>query len=323
MRRSLLQGEGRIDYKYSNFEINECFQSINIIAYKDLNQDSIPDNLSIQAISGPNHEKINFIIKNLIVGQQYNLKFIEWSNAIINEKLQQSWIYGCAISNTEITQNTPGRLLFSDIPYWEPINVGGFHEGNIIFTATANTMYWVWDFGAVSDNIEFTYKITDIKLELVPPVFNFQNINIMQGKGTYELVNYTNTSVNFNFTGASGVEVINWPISGLAKNQQYRITFSENYHGNLIENTYQYGCTISNNLTLTNSGKPINCSITFDTVNTEGTRESTFTFKPTATTSYWIWDFGRWQDSFKNNVSFIIIKLEILSSDGSYKTLIG
>lgn len=324
-RRVLSQSLYKVDKDFDEFEANEWFQSIEIKAYEDLNGDSLPDRIILSETCGGSHEKLNFTISNLIVGQKYILHFDEWSNAYLHASAAPTWTYACAISPNKIMDKTPGQPLFENLPHYDfTSSVGQAHNVSIPFTATAETMYWAWDLGALADGVGFDHKINNVNLEMVAPTFNLVNAVTKQGSGIYELVNAVNNKyVTFNFTGASGVEVIYYNITDLAKNQTYRITFSENYHGDLLSDTYQYGCTISSDLSLTSSGKPIACSVTFDEVNTENSREATFTFKPTTNAGYWIWDFGRLADSTKNQNTFTILKLEILAPDGTYKTLIG
>lgn len=324
-RRLSQQSTYKVDKDYQDFEVNEWFRSIEITAYEDLNNDSLPDHLIISETCGSSHEKLNFEIKNLIIGQKYILSFDEWTNAYLHGSVQPTWTYSCAISPTKITEQSPGKVLFEGLPQYDFTNtIGQNHSVSIPFTATANTMYWVWDFGALADAVGFDHKVNNVNLKLVAPTFNLQNAVTKQGSGVYEKVSAVNNDkVTFNYTGGSGVEVIYYNITDLAKNQTYRFKFSESYHGNLLSDTYQYGCTISSILPETGSAKPVNCSVTFDTVNTTGSREATFTFKPTTNAGYWIWDFGRLADNVKNQNTFDIIKLEILAPDGTYKTLIG
>lgn len=324
-RRILSQGIYKIDKDYDKSEGNEIFKSLEVVAYEDLNNDSLPDHLIISETCGGNHEKLSFEISNLIVNQKYILTFDEWSNATVNGSLQPTWLYGCVISPTNELTSTPGKTIFEGLPMWDCTDsIGGSHQGFIEFTATANTMYWIWDFGALTDSKGFNHKINNINLELVVPTFNLVNAVTKQGTGTYEKVSAVNNDyVTFNFTGASGVEVIYYNITDLTKNGKYRFTFSEAYHGTFNTDTYQYGCTISSELSLTSTGKPVTCLVIFNEENTEGTREATFSFTPTTAAGYWIWDFGRWSDSKKNENTFKIIKLEIQAPDGTYKTLIG
>lgn len=325
-RRIASQEVYKIDKEYEDFEVNENFSQIEIKAYEDLNGDSLPDTINISEVCGGGHEKLNFTISNLIVNQKYILHFDEWSNAMANPSATEMWMYGCAISPKIIIDTEPGKKVLEGLPMWDcSNNIGGYHTGvQIAFTATAETMYWVWDFGRLKDLLGFTHKLTNINLTLVPPTFNLNSMVNLLGTGTYEKIEAVNNDhVKFNFTGASGVECIYYPITNLAANRTYRFTFSECYHGNLIQDSYQYGCTITSVLpTNFENKKVINALAEFTAVNTSGIREATFSFKPTTSAGYWIWDFGRLSDRVKNENTFTIIKLEILAPDGTYKTLI-
>lgn len=323
-RRLLTHSLYKVDTGYEDFEVNEWFQQVTITAYEDTNNDSLPDHLVIGETCGGSHEKLNFEIKNLIVGQKYKLSFDEWTNAYLHSLIQPTWTYACAISPTKITDKSPGQPLFSGLPWYNFTNtIGQNHSVTIEFTATANIMYWAWDFGALADGVRFKHKVDNVKLELVPPTFNLKNVVTKQGTGVYELVSAVNNDyVNFNYTGNSGVEVIYYNITDLTKDATYRFTFSESYHGELLSSTYQYGCAITGVLPSPETSKPVNCAVVFDSVNTSGSRQATISFKPTTTAGYWIWDFGRLVDGVKNPNTFKIIKLEILAPDGTYKTLI-
>lgn len=104
-------------------------------------------------------EKINIPINNLVVGKKYKLYFSQVNDATITESNN----YGSTILNTPITQTT------SAIPslLWLPTTQTAIKKSinqTITFTATAKTMYWIWDFSKLADGIECNFKIYDIYL---------------------------------------------------------------------------------------------------------------------------------------------------------------
>lgn len=320
-RRRLFTQLYKIDPDYNKYEGNEYASDLQIIAYEDTNGDSLPDHLIIKGPNGSGHERVNFEISNLIIGQVYKITFDQWTNAAYHKDVTENWLYGCAITPNTILDKGAGKSILSTYPMWECPELGKLNQGSIQFTATANTMYWVWDFGALSDRTEFAHKVSNVNLELIAPVFNLNNCKTAFGVGVYEKISAVNNDiVNFEFTGGSGIEVIYYPVTGLAANQTYKFTFRENYNNKLLSNKFVYGTNVVSTLPTTTTTTD---AVVFNEENLEGYRERTFEFKPTTTAGYWVWNLGRWLDDTEFNVTFDIVKLEIKAPDGTYKTLIG
>lgn len=311
MRRFFKNKTLFIDDAYDDSEWNEAFTNIQVIFFEDVNKDSLPDYCLIMETCGSNHEKLNIKISNLIIGQKYYLTFNEWTNGTKNSLYQETWMYGCSVSQDPVTSKSPGKQIFTNM-IWECPNIGGFNNGYLEFIATANVMYWVWDFGALTDNIQFKHQISDVLLNIIPPNFDFKNVVVDFSKGTYELLNYTNKQVSFNFTGASGIEILHYTISNLVKNAQYRLTIQENYTGELIEEKYYYGFSVLDKIPESTSVIP-QINIPNKIYSTE--------FIASNNTEYLVCNFGRIADNKKNNF-IITIQLEILLPNGEYKLII-
>lgn len=155
---------------------------------------------------------------------------------------------------------------------------------------------------------DFVAAISDIQLGIVPKVNLDKGVMYAPAASAYYTpVSITENSINFNYFGGSGCEQILFPITGLAANYTYKLTFTETYNGSFIQDTYQYGCGIMQESDYKSSTFPINSGklswITW-TIGQTGTHGSTLTFKPTSSTAYWLWNMSRCNDSTKHNITF-------------------
>ncbi len=102
-------------------------------------------------------EKINIPINNLEVNGKYKLYFSQSNSTVATNNNN----YGCTILNTQITQTTStiNPLLWSKTTQED---IKKSINQSITFTATAQTMYWIWDFSRLQDETESEFRIYDV-----------------------------------------------------------------------------------------------------------------------------------------------------------------
>ena len=147
------------------------------------------------------------------------------------------------------------------------------------------------------------------KLKILSPKVEFNN-GILHAAGAaayYRPQTITDYSVNFNYYGASGVEQLLFPITGLIAGNTYVLEFEETYNGNFIGDAYQYGCGIMQESEYNAQTWPINNGklqwITWQTA-TAGTQSSSLTFKANSSKVYWLWNLSRCTDATIHNMTF-------------------
>lgn len=140
----------------------------------DENNDGIGDRIDLELKCGASYEKMNIPLNNLITGKTYTLKFTTYTNAQFDTEnlFRNYWRYGCYISktkNTSTSNNANDLITSTDVTgndNWRctESQVGNTHNITLTFEASANTMYWVWEFGAIKDGVLYEYHYYDIEL---------------------------------------------------------------------------------------------------------------------------------------------------------------
>lgn len=311
----------------------------------DENGDGLADFINYQLKCGDYHEKMNIPITNLIIGKTYTLEFTTSTNAKIDTTSADtsSWRYGCYVSNEKNTNidNNASNIIVSTanrgFDNWRCTaeQIDKANNISLTFTANANTMYWIWEFGAINDGILYKYELKNIQLKRIDNEFiNFNSFTRLPASSEciYEIKEATKWSTSYNFTGASGCERIVYKITGLTTGNTYTISFTENYAGNWVEGgnvSYEYGCVVLNEAQYsTFSGNPgdhyflenyNNSCIIMRSSEGRFSEKVTGTlnasFVASGTTAYWVWDFGAVADSVKATISLNVTNLAI--SDGN------
>lgn len=307
----------------------------------DENGDGLADFINYQLKCGDYHEKMNIPITNLIIGKTYTLGFTTSTNAEIDTTSTNtsSWRYGCYVSNeknTNIDNNASNIIVStanSGFDNWRCTAEQIDKENNIslTFTANANTMYWIWEFGAINDGILYKYELKNIQLTRIDNEFiNFNSYTRLPASSgcIYEIKEATKWSTSYNFTGASGCERIVYKITGLTTGNTYTISFTEDYTGNWVEGgnvSYEYGCVVLSEAQYsTFSSNPgdhyflenyNNSCIIMRSSEGQFSEKVTGTlnasFVASGTTAYWVWDFGAVADSVKATISLNVTNLTV------------
>ena len=110
--------------------------------------------LKLQSVSGI--EFINIPIKGLTVGTTYKISFDNYTPA----DQSTSWKYGARIRKTKRESNS--TLLTSSDYLIEDMSI--VNSGTMTFTATAETMYWVWECSGIKDGQWATVNMYNVVL---------------------------------------------------------------------------------------------------------------------------------------------------------------
>ena len=300
-----------------------------IEASGDENGDGLVDSYSISFKASSSYERINLPIAGLVIGQKYRLSFMESNNAT-NGTMSGYYpsMYGSYVDkeknisvggSVKETSRSQGGLIAE----WVGQETGGLsvldgkglngpRSMSVVFTATASTMYWVWDFGLIADGIIFTYNFENITLTPVVPDILFNSMALKDDDvyvATFQIKSYDayNLKFTFEFDGESGTELLYYPISGLTVGSTYKITFKHTYDGKFINGnggTYEYGCGILADvskaaLSAKMSGVSSSwLSNTFVMNAVSGSTETvTLTFTATSETVYWVWNMANVSDT--------------------------
>ena len=100
-------------------------------------------------------EKINMPLVNLTVNANYVLTFTELINGSRNQ-----YPLGYKISSQPIT-TTNGNVIFYDNNI---TSIGVLRTHSISFKATSSTMYLVWEFSGMSDNVYSSFQLKNVSL---------------------------------------------------------------------------------------------------------------------------------------------------------------
>ena len=329
-----------------NDDISNNISDLIIDASDDFNNDGIIDNYKISFKAESSYERINLPIKNLIIGQKYKLSFIESNNAI-NGTMSGYFpsMYGSIVNSTKNssiggslkeTARSQGGLIAEWIGqengYLSTIDgkkLNGPREINIEFTATANTMYWIWDFGLMADGHIFTYNFTNIVIKPIAPKFNFNSMKLKDDTtyiASFKIKSFDTYNVSFEFDGESGVEFLYYPITNLSAGTTYAITFNHKFSGAFINGdggTYEYGCGILADLSSAvlaskMSGISSKWLSNIWTINTVSGKEEkvTLTFTAPGDTVYWIQNMANVSDTVIANIDLNIEKIQATHKSG-------
>ena len=307
------------------------------------------DNYSISFVGGSYMEKINLPLNNLVSGQPYRLSFVESNNATSGQIASgyKATIFGCCVRaekatdghnilKTEIT-NCNGLIAQKDqtdgitdiIVIGDTLN--GPRNMSIDFTATATTMYWVWDYGLMADGELFTYNLNDISVIPIVPKIDFSSMSIgkpTSSAATFTINSYDEYDISFNyiFDGDSGCEIVYYPITGLVAGTTYSITVQHSLKGsyiNAIGGTYDYGCGIVGSIDDVVIGKATMSTLSSKWISNTwrtdatGTVETfTLTFTPSSDTAYWVWNMANVSDGVNATIEIDVAGFKASHKNG-------
>ena len=119
------------------------------------------------------HEVMTVPIVGLTIGQEYKLTFKQdLSNAIVyntnSSSLNPNQLYGCAVTesaNMDANYTTSNSVNYqSNYQDLRKARVGSISSQSIVFTATAETMYWQWLLGDLKDGPAANWKYSIVNL---------------------------------------------------------------------------------------------------------------------------------------------------------------
>ncbi len=297
--------------------------------------------------TGGQYEKMNFPLKNLKVGECYELSFTEKINrtgaSLFNGK-DGAGTYGCGIRKEPI--NSYGRAYM--VPYfcqydiadiwshvaWIPTEgtldyTSTYETGNIqklIFIATAETMYWVWDYSKLSDSGTISCEVYSNGIrKLEKPTgptadfiaayyygFFLGSSEDASGYATFKTVADYN-GMEFHARRSQNYPKINIPLTNLTEGHKYRIDYSvERTYGTVRSgSTYYFGFNLQKD-PVTSDKTPYYYNQHYsegfvDKTSEASNKEFSFTdyyeFTADATTMYWIWELSK-IDGDRNSLFF-------------------
>lgn len=119
------------------------------------------------------HEVMTIPLVGLTVGKQYKISFKQdLTNAIVyntnSSALNTIQLYGCAVtesSNMDANYTTSNSVNYqSNYQDLRKARVGANSSQSIVFTATADTMYWQWLLGDLKDGPAAGWRYSDVRL---------------------------------------------------------------------------------------------------------------------------------------------------------------
>ena len=134
------------------------------------------DNLQYRLWGYNGHEVMTIPIEGLVVGQTYELSFTQNLNGAIvyntsSDSLNTIQLYGCAVTATKdmdasyTTSNSVNKQ--SNYQDLRKAKVGAISNQSVVFTATAETMYWQWLLGDLKDARSNGWQYSVVKLSNV------------------------------------------------------------------------------------------------------------------------------------------------------------
>lgn len=113
--------------------------------------------IAFQYKGGGGVEELYFPIKGLYTGRTYTIVFDETYNGTF---IQDTYRYGCGIIQ-KATYDSMTKPTTQAAPSWIAWHTGstGKQAGSITFTANADTVYWAWSLGRLSDGKEVTISM--------------------------------------------------------------------------------------------------------------------------------------------------------------------
>lgn len=331
-----------------NEDVSNNILDLTIDAGEDVNNDGVIDNYQLSFRGSSSYERINLPIKNLIVGQKYALTFTESNNAT-NGTMSGYYpsIYGCCVDGTKNAQiggslKEKAREQGGLIAEWigqangylsvlDGKSLNGARNMTVIFTATATTMYWIWDMGLIADGILYTYNFTNIEVKPVVPEIKFNSMALIDTDAyvaTFEIKSYDkyNLAFTYEFDGNSGCELLYYPITGLTVGTTYAITFDHKFSGSFINGnggTYDYGCGILadvSSVSLTGKMSGVSSSWLSNTwtmnVVSNKTETVTLTFTANSDTVCWVWNMANVSDGTIATVNLDVEKFSATHKNG-------
>ena len=268
--------------------------------------------------SGSN-EKINLPLKNLEVGEYYQLTF---TNEFQGASLQTSTnsVYGSTVMPQKATATTSS----SKISYAE--NNSGFlwksmtgdeETVTLTFKATQETMYWIWDFSKAVNGSTSTFILKDVSIEKtiltsqlyvdMPNTTIFQKDSagdLVDTQGTFKIkASYEDLVLKLQTVG--GIEHINIPIKGLTVGKTYSLSFT-NYTSAIGSTVWDYGCKVQKSKQESDATNITSSDYIIDDLSIANS--GTITFTATAETMYWTWQCagikdGQWATINISNVT--------------------
>lgn len=329
-------------------DVSSNISNLTIVASNDENNDGVIDNYKISFKASSSYERINLPIKNLVIGQKYRLSFTESNNATHGTMSgYYPAIYGSCVDNTknnsmggslkELSRSQGGLIAEwvgqadGHLSVIDGKSLNGARDMTIEFTATATTMYWIWDFGLISDGVIYTYNFTNIIIKPVMPEIKFNAMKLIDDAtyvATFKIKSYDEYSLKFTyeFDGESGTELLYYPITGLTSGTTYNITFDHKFAGAFINGnggTYEYGCGIVADiskcvLASKMSGVTSNWLSNTWTMNvvSNSTETVTLTFTATSDTAYWVWNMANVSDGTVATIDLDVEKFNAKHKNG-------
>ena len=312
---------------------NNVIQNMVVKNNPDDNRDGVVDDLYLQFTCTSSFEKYNIPLTGLIPGQTYKLTYNASNNASFGDYvggyknsvygsyiLAESALTGGRIEGNYDESEYVAQVLASWNSRKEPdgnndgsqaaINdgllQGPWKNQEIVFTATASTMYWTWDFGLMQDNIQNDYNMTDITLELVVPEIRFgEKELVIYNTSKAQVLNDSSSAYanSFVFDGDGYAETMYFPITGLTAGTTYTVTFDHKITGALINNSsYDYGCGVSSVVPTAYGSYMKNLGATWISgtkvfTQLNKTESVTLTFTATGSTAYWVWNMANCSDT--------------------------
>ena len=321
---------------------NDIIRDLVVKNVPDKNGDGVMDAIYLSFKCASSFEKYNIPLKNLVVGQKYKLSFKASNNAEFgtSEAGYKNSMYGSIITNkSTLDSGSIKEEAIADgglIAQWSDRTKGntwlnGPFEWEMTFVAEASTMYWTWDFGLMTDYVQYDFNFTDIILEPVAPEINFANKKlVLYSTSDAKILNDVSTpySTSFVFDGASYAETVYYSITGLTAGATYSISFNHKYTGALIDDSsktttlrYDYGFGIMNSAPtkyasfLNDIGTLASNKFIMDSV-TGNTNTGTLTFTATGNTAYWVWNMANCSDSINNSIELNVTNFSVTHTGG-------
>ena len=138
-----------------NFNDGRFFAPATNVLYKPTTASDT--GITFQYKGGGGVEELYFPITGLYPGRTYTIVFDETYNGTF---IQDTYRYGCGIIQKS-TYDSMTKPTTQAAPSWIAWHTGstGKQSGSITFTANANTVYWAWSLGRLSDGKEVTISM--------------------------------------------------------------------------------------------------------------------------------------------------------------------
>ena len=164
------------------------------------------------------------------------------------------------------------------------------------------------DYWTDTDVAEIVRATVAATLKVIAPY----SIEFNKGKlyapasASYSPTSVSENGIVFQYKGASGVEELVYPITGLSAGRTYTLDFDVTYNGNYISASYRFGCGIMQKATHDSTTFPTSAAIpSYVTWHTDktGTQSGKITFTAQSDIVYWVWTLGRLSDGVNVTIS--------------------